>query len=172
MTAFEERLMADLKSAMRDGDTTRREAIRMLRAAILNEELELQRQALEALQASSDQPLPEDQAVPRRSLTDDETLRLFQRLVKRHHDSIEQFQRGGRSDLVAHEEAQLAIIQGYLPQQMGRDEIEALVRSVIAETGATSRRDMGKVMPRLTQELRGRADPREVNRVVQELLGA
>jgi uncharacterized protein len=165
-----ERLMADLKTAMREGDRTRVEAIRMLRAAILNEEVELQRQELEARQARGE-AVPDDAAIPRHTLNDDEVLRVVERLVKRHRDSIEQFERGSRSDLVAHERAQLAVIQNYLPQQMSREEIEARVRAVIEETGATSRRDMGKVMPRLSADLRGKADMSQVSSVVQELLG-
>ena len=166
-----ERLMADLKTAMREGDRARVESIRMLRAAILNEEVDLQRQELEARQARGE-VVPDDAAIPRRALSDDEALRVVERLVKRHRDSIEQFEKGGRADLVAHEQTQLAVIQQYLPQQMSREEIEARVRAVIDETGASSRRDMGKVMPRVSADLRGKADMSQVSRVVQELLGA
>lgn len=147
--ALQDQLMADLKDAMRAGDVERREAIRMLRAAILNEEIELQH------------PLDES-----------EGLRVVERLVKRHQDSIEQFQRGGRDDLVAHEEAQLATIRRYLPERLSQEEIETRVRAAIAETGATGRAQMGKVMGRLSGELRGKADMKDVSRLVQELLGA
>jgi uncharacterized protein YqeY len=147
--SLQERLMADLQTAMREGDATRREAIRMLRAAILNDEI--------------------DQG---RRLNEDETLRVVERVVRRHHDSIEQFQKGGRADLVTHEQAQLAAIQPYLPQKMPRDEIEIHVRAAIDETGARGRGDTGKLMQLLAGELRGKADLKEVNRVVQELLGA
>jgi uncharacterized protein YqeY len=147
--ALQERLMADLKSAMREGDAPRREAIRMLRAAVLNEQIELQR-----------------------PLTEDETLRVVERIVRRHHDSIQQFEKGGRADLVAHEQAQLAAVESYLPQKMPRGEIEARVRAVIVETGARGRGDTGKLMQRLAGELRGKADLKEVSRVVEEQLGA
>jgi uncharacterized protein YqeY len=147
--SLQERLMADLQTAMREGDATRREAIRMLRAAILNDEIDSGRR-----------------------LNEDETLRVVERVVRRHHDSIEQFQKGGRADLVAHEQAQLAAIQIYLPQKMPREEIEVHVRAAINETGARGRGDTGKLMQRLAGELRGKADLKEVNRVVQELLGA
>jgi uncharacterized protein YqeY len=147
--SIQDRLMDDLKAAMREGDATRREAIRMVRAAVLHEEKERQR-----------------------PLNDVEVFQVLQRLVNRHQDSIEQFQKGGREDLVAHEQAQLAVVRSYLPQQMGREEIEPRVRAAIAETGASGRGDIGKVMQRLSGELRGKADLKEVNRVVQELLGA
>jgi hypothetical protein len=168
---LQEQLLADLKTAMREGDTTRVEAIRMLRAAIFNEELDLQRQELESRLAQG-QNVPEDAAIPRRPLSDEQALQVVERLVKRHRDSIEQFQKGGRRDLVEHEESQLAAIQGYLPEMMPREQIEERVRLVIAETGATGRGEMGKVMQRLSGELRGRADLKEVSRVVQEMLSA
>jgi uncharacterized protein len=147
--SLQDQLMVDLKEAMRAGDVPRREAIRMLRAAILNEEIELQR-PLETAEAE----------------------RVVDRLIKRHRDSIEQFQRGGRADLVAHEEAQLAVIRTYLPERTGATEIEAQVRAAIVELGARDRSDSGKVMRRLAAELRGKADLGEVSRLVNTLLGA
>jgi uncharacterized protein YqeY len=107
-----------------------------------------------------------------RPLTDNEALGVVERVVKRHHDSIEQFQKGSRPDLVAHEERQLAVAQSYLPQKMAREEIEVHVKAAISDTGAQGRGDAGKLMQRLAGELRGRADLNEVNRVVQEQLGA
>lgn len=159
--------MADLKAAMRAGDDTRREAIRMLRAAILNEEVELQRRAFEARRSGE----AEAEAVPRRALTDEESTQVVERLVKRHQDSIAEFRRGGRADLVAREEAQLAVVASYLPYQLyGRAEIEAAVRSAIGEAGARGPRDLGKLMGRLSSELRGKADMNDVRQVAQELL--
>jgi len=147
--SLQERLMADLRAAMREADVPRREAIRLLRAAVLNEEIER-----------------------RRPLTDEESLVVVERLVKRHQDSIEQFRKGGRADLVAYEQAQLAAIQGYLPERLPREEIAARVQAAIEETGARNRADTGRVMQRLAGELRGRADLKEVSRLVQERLGA
>ena len=156
--------MADLKVAMREGDETRREAIRMLRAAILNEEVELQRQAFEAG--------GDDSSVARRPLTDQEAQRVVERLVKRHQDSIAEFRKGNRQDLVDREQAQLAVVASYLPYQLyGRAEIETAVREAIAQTGAQGPRELGKVMGRLSGELRGKADMNEVRQVAQELLG-
>lgn len=146
---LQQQILEDLKAAMRAGDVERREALRMLRAAILNEEIERQH-----------------------TLSDGEVLAVIERLIKRHQDSIEQFRQGNRPDLVAREEAQMAAIRAYLPERLTREEIEARVRAAIAETGARGRGDVGKVMQRLAPELRGRADLKEVNRVVQDLLGA
>lgn len=146
---LQQQILEDLKAAMRAGDVERREALRMLRAAILNEEIERQH-----------------------TLSDGEVLAVIERLIKRHQDSIEQFRQGNRLDLVAREEAQMAAIRAYLPERLTREEIEARVRAAIAETGARGRGDVGKVMQRLAPELRGRADLKEVNRVVQDLLGA
>ena len=162
--------MADLKSAMREGDATRREAIRMLRAAILNEEVELQRRAFEA-RGGGEGDAADAAAVARRSLDDEEIVRVVERLVKRHQDSIAEFRKGGRADLIAREEAQLAVIAGYLPYTLySRDQIEAAVRAAIAETGASGPRDLGKLMPRLSAELRGKADMNDVRQVAQDLL--
>ena len=146
---LQQQILEDLKAAMRAGDVERREALRMLRAAILNEEIERQH-----------------------TLSDGEVLGVIERLIKRHQDSIEQFRQGNRPDLVAREEAQMAAIRAYLPERLTLEEIEARVRAVIAETGARGRGDVGKVMQRLAPELRGRADLKEVNRVVQDILGA
>src|SRR4051812_17836049 len=141
--SLQEQLMADLKSAMRASDVTRREAIRLLRAAILNEEIEIQR-----------------------PLEDAEAIRVIDRLVKRHRDSIEQFEKGGRPDLVAHEQAQLSVIQAYLPERSGASDLEEQVRAAIAQTGARERSESGKVMQVLAAQLRGKADLSEVSRIV------
>ncbi len=145
--ALQERLMADLADAMKKGDQTRRSVIRLVRAGIVNAEIAQQR------------PLDEG-----------EVLRILQKEAQEHRDSIEEFKKGNRPDLVAKEEAELAVILEYLPQQMSRAEIEAIARSVMGEVGAKGPRDKGKVMPQLIAQLRGRADGREVNSVVTELL--
>lgn len=144
---LQDRLIADLKVAMREHDVPRREAIRMLRAAVLNEEIEKQRQ-----------------------LEDAESARVVERLVKRHEESIEQFKKGGRADLVEYEEAQLATVRGYLPRQLPTEQVEARVRAAIAATGATGPADSGRVMQKLAAELRGQTDLKKVSQLVQELL--
>ena len=150
---LQDRLIADLKVAMREHDVPRREAIRMLRAAVLNEEIERRRQ-----------------------LDDAQLRRVVERLIRRHEDSIEQFKKGGRQDLVEYEEAQLTTVRSYLAHlprtELAPEEVEARVRAAIAETGATGPADSGRVMQKLAAELRGQTDLKQVNQMVQELLRA
>lgn len=141
--------MADLRSAMRDGDVERREAIRMLRAAVKNEEIEL-----------------------RRGLAEDEFHRVLARVVKRHRESIEQFELAKRDDLVAHERAQLAAIERYLPTLMPRAEVEANVREMLAGITIDGPRARGQLMGALAKRLRGKADMKEVSQVVEAMLAS
>ena len=147
-----DQLMDDLKEAMRQRDERRKTTIRSVIAAIKNEETEL------------------DSSGERVSLDDEGILLLIAQQAKQRRDSITEYRRGGREDLVAEEEAELAILQTYLPRQLTREEIETEARRVIAEVGASGPRDMGKVMKPLMADLRGRADGKEVNQVVRELL--
>jgi len=147
-----EQLMDDLKEAMRERDDTRKRAIRSVLAALKKAETEL------------------DAGGQRVSLDDDAILRVIAKQAKERQESIDAFQSGGREDLVVQEEADLAVLQGYLPRQMSRDEIEVEVRLVIAEVGATGPQDMGKVMKPLMARLKGRADGRLANQIVRELL--
>ncbi len=144
---LEHRLIEDLKDAMRKGDVLRRETIRFLRAAIHNEEIE-----------------------KGRPLTDAEAHGVIARLIRQHRESIQEFRKAGRTDLVEKEEAELRILESYMPKLMSREEIEAAVRQAIQETGAASARDQGKVMARLAAQLRGKADLAEVSQVVREVL--
>jgi uncharacterized protein YqeY len=147
-----DQLMDDLKEAMRQRDDRRKTTIRSVIAAIKKAETELDSQG------------------ERISLDDDGILAIIARQAKQRQESMAEYRRGGREDLVAEEEAELAILQTYLPQQLTREEIEAQARQVIAEVGASSPRDMGKVMKPLMARLRGQADGSEVNQVVRELL--
>jgi uncharacterized protein YqeY len=147
-----EQLMDDLKDAMRRQDNTRKQAIRSVLAAMKQAETEL------------------DSSGQRVSLDDDDILAVIAKLAKQRQESIMEFRRGEREDLVAEEQADLEVLQSYLPQQMGRDEIEAEARQVIAETGASGPRDIGKVMKPLMVRLRGRADGKVANQIVRELL--
>lgn len=144
-----QKLMDDLKQAMRGGDKIRISVIRLVRAAIRN--AEIARQA---------------------TLDDTDILGIIAKEVRQRHESIEAFRLGNRQDLVAHEEAELAILQEYLPEQMSREEIIAEARRVIEEVGAQGLSDKGKVMPKLIAQLKGKADGREVNAVVTELLSS
>lgn len=144
---LQERLTEDLKQAMRQGDVTRRSVIRMILAGVKNAEI-----------------------AQGRPLNDSEVLGVMAKQARQYQESIDAFAQGNRSDLVAKEQAELAVLKGYLPQQMTRDEIVAAARKVIQETGARGPGDKGKVMPKLIAELKGRADGREINAVVTELL--
>lgn len=144
---IKERLMADLKTSMREQDVVRRDTIRMARAAILNAEKALLREA-----------------------TEEEVIDILGRQVKQRKESIEMFQQGHREDLVAEEQAQLVILEEYLPQQLGQQEVEASLRSIIAELGATGPQQLGLVMREAMNRLRGQADGRLVNQIARELL--
>ena len=145
--SLKERFNSDLREALRSGDEHRKSALRMVLAALHNAEIEAKGE-----------------------LDEGAILGVLAKEVKQRRESIEEFRKGGREDLVAREEAQLAFIQPYLPQQMTREEIIEAARSVIAEVGASGPADKGKVMPVLINKLRGRADGREINAVVTELL--
>jgi len=146
---LKQKLSDDLKQAMRSGDTLKKSAIRMLMAAINN--AEIARQA---------------------KLEDSDIFGVIAKEVRQRHESIEAFKKGNRQDLVDKEEAELAVLQGYLPQQMSREEVVEAAKKVIAEVGAEGPGDKGKVMPRLIAQLKGRADGREINEVVSELLSS
>jgi uncharacterized protein len=148
-SSIEERLLADLKDAMRAGPAgeLRRETIRYIRSAIHNLQIDL-----------------------KRPLTDVEVEDVLRRQIKQRRDSIEAFQQGGRAELAQKEQAEIDVIQQYLPQQMSADEVAVVAREVIAATGAQSVADLNKVMPVMMQRLKGRAEGRTINQVVRELL--
>ncbi len=136
-----------MKAAMKARDTETRDAIRYVLSAVKNAEIE-----------------------KRGELTEEEELKLIRSQVKQRQDSIEQFRAGGRDDLAEKEQAQVAILERYLPQQMSDEELEAFVREGIAEAGAESPKDMGKVMGLLTPRSRGRVDGRRLSTAVRNAL--
>jgi uncharacterized protein len=150
--SLRERLSSDLQDAMRQRDEVRKRTIRLVIAAIQKEEAGT------------------DESSGRRTVGDEEILQLISRQVKQRRDSIEAYQAGNRPDLVAEEEAEMAILQAYLPPVLGRAEIETEARKVIAEVGASGPRDMGKVMKPLLARLGDQADGRLVSQVVRDLL--
>lgn len=150
--SLREQLTNDLKEAMRQRDERRKSTIRSVIAAIKKAETELDREG------------------KRVSLDDDGILALVHKQAKIRQESIIEFGKGGRQDLVAEEEAELAILQTYLPQQLTPEEIKAEARQVVADVGASGPRDMGKVMKPLMARLRGRADGKLANQIVRELL--
>ena len=146
---LKQKLTDDLRQAMRSGDKVRRSVIRLVMAAIKNTEI--------AQQAT---------------LADGDILGVIAKEVRQRHESIDAFRLGDRHDLLAQEEAELAILNEYLPQQMTREEIITAARQVIEEVGAVGLSDKGKVMPKLIAQLKGRADGREINAVVTELISS
>lgn len=146
--ALKQKLSDDLKQAIRGRDKLRSSVIRLIMAAIKNAEI--------AKQASLDEA---------------DILGIITKEARQRKESIEAFRQGDRQDLVAQEEAELAILKDYLPRQISRDEIIAYARKVIDQVGAQGPRDKGKVMTQLIPQLKGKADGREINAVVTELLG-
>jgi len=147
VSPLKQKLADDLRQTLRGEDRLRRSVIRLVMAAIKN--AEIARQA---------------------TLDDADILGIITKEARQRRESIEAFKQGNRPDLVAQEEAELAILNEYLPQQMSREEIIEVARRVIEEVGAQGPSDKGKVMPKLITQLKGRADGREINAVVTELL--
>jgi uncharacterized protein YqeY len=145
-----ERLQAELKTAMRNRDELRRDTLRMALASAQNAE----KQA-------------------RRPLSDEELLGVFTREVKTRRESIEAYEKADRPDLAAKERAEIEVLSAFLPAALGEDELRSMVRDAIAESGATSARDLGRVMALLSPRTRNRADGRQVSAMVaQELARA
>ncbi len=134
---------------MKSGDTMRRNVIRLVLSAIRNAEI-----------------------AKRGELEEPDVIGVVAKEARQRQESIDAFKQGNRQDLVSQEEAELAILQEYLPQQVGREEIVAAAQQIIAEVGAEGPRDKGKVMPRLIAQFKGQADGREINDIVTELLNS
>jgi uncharacterized protein YqeY len=147
--SLKHQLANDLKDAIRQQDEPRKIAIRMAMWAIKNAEVE-----------------------KKAALNDADVLGIIGKEAKGRRDSIAEFEKAERQDLVDKERAELEVLQAYLPAQMSRDEIDRAARDVIAEVAATGPRDKGKVMPILIGRLAGRAEGREINEVVTELLAS
>ena len=143
------RIQEDMKAAMRGGDKARLAAIRLIMAAIKQREVD-----------------------ERIELDDAQVTAVLDKMVKQRRESIEQYEKAGRTDLVDKEKAELEVIQTYLPEPLGEDEINALIDGAIAETGASSIKDMGKVMGLLKPKLAGRADMGKVSGQVKARLSA
>lgn len=107
-----------------------------------------------------------------KEITDEAVLSCVNKAIKQRQDSIELYEKGGRPELAANEQAEIDLIRKYQPAQMSREEIESVVREVLAETGATTQKEMGRVMGALMPRVKGKADGKLVNQVVRSLLGA
>jgi uncharacterized protein len=142
-----DRIEAAMRDAMRARDDQRTQTLRMAMAAAQNRRIALGR-----------------------DLTDDEVVDVLTKQVKQRRESVEMYRGGGREDRAALEEAEAAILAEFLPEQLGESDVESLARAAIAETGASSPADLGRVMGRLSPQTKGRADGRMVSEVVRRLL--
>ena len=141
------RINDDVKAAMRAGDARRRDALRLLLAAVKQREVD-----------------------ERRELTDADVVSVIDRMIKQRRESIAQFEKGGRQDLVQNEQFELGLLQGYMPQAVSDAEIATAVAEAISATGAKAPADMGKVMAALKGKLAGRADMSKVSALVKTKL--
>jgi len=146
---LKETLTDDYKQAMKDRDKLKVSTIRMVLAGVKNEEI-----------------------AKRGELTEEEFLTVLAREARKRKESIEEFGKGGRQDLVEKEERELSIIESYLPEQLSEDEVRDIIDRTIQEVGATSAGDLGKVMGKLMPLLKGKADGKKVNQMVRERLQA
>ncbi|HEX8635453.1 MAG TPA: GatB/YqeY domain-containing protein [Pyrinomonadaceae bacterium] len=147
--SLKQRIIDDMTEAMRAKDAPRLSTLRMVKAAMMNRQIDKGGE-----------------------LTDEELAKMLQSLLKQRRDSVEQYERGGRAELAAKERAEIAVIEAYLPQGATREEIEQAVAAAIAETGAASMKEMGAVMKATQARLAGRAaDGRVVSEIVKAKLG-
>jgi uncharacterized protein YqeY len=146
---LQDRIESAMRDAMRARDQRRTQTLRMAMSAAHNREIELGR-----------------------SLTDDDYIEILGRQVKQRRESIEAFRSGGREEMADNEEAEAAILAEFLPEAMPADELERLVHAAIAETGASSPADLGRVMGKVVPQTKGRADGKAVSDLVRRLLGA
>lgn len=146
--SLKDRILQDVKDAMRAKDKPRLATLRLITAAIKQQEVD-----------------------ERIELDDTQVLALLDKMCKQRRESISQFEKAARDDLIAQEVSELDIIQTYLPEQLGDDEITALIDAAMAATGAASIKDMGKVMGQLKPELQGRADMSAVSAMIKAKLG-
>ncbi|MGZ4122289.1 MAG: GatB/YqeY domain-containing protein [Tumebacillaceae bacterium] len=142
-----ERLADDMKQAMKDKAKVRLSVIRMVRTSIKNAEID-----------------------QKTTLSDDEVIAVLNRELKQRRDSLQAFESAGRQDLVEEVKQEIEVLIDYLPAQMSEDEVRAIVKEVVAETGATGKADMGKVMSALMPKVKGRADGKLVNTIVSQEL--
>ena len=144
---LKEKLLQDFKEAMKEKNELKKNTIMMVRAAILQIEKDTQK-----------------------VLNDDAILEILAKEIKKRKDSLEDIEKSGREDLIKQVNDEMAIIKAYLPEELGLEELEKIIEEVIAETGATSMKDMGKVMQAAKAKTAGRADNKVINEIVKEKL--
>lgn len=146
---LKQRIPDDMKSAMKSGDKHKLGVIRLLMAAIKQREVD-----------------------ERVELDEDQILVVLDKMVKQRRDSIDQYEKAGRDELAEQEKFEIGILQEYLPEALSEEEITELIKQAMADTGAESMRDMGKVMGQLKPKLQGRADMGPVSAKIKQLLGS
>ncbi|MFQ5464964.1 MAG: GatB/YqeY domain-containing protein [Thermodesulfobacteriota bacterium] len=144
-----DKITSDMKAALKSGEKLRLSCLRLLLSFVKNKAIELRKD----------------------SLDDAEVQGVITTLVRQRQDSVEQYRKGGREDLAGKEAEEMEILKGYLPPQLGPEEIRGLVRDAVAEAGAGSVSDMGRVMKLVMPRVKGRADGRQVQEIVREVLG-
>ena len=145
--SLEERLLDEMKQAMKTNDKLRLSTIRMIRSALKNKEIEL-----------------------RKKVEDEEAAKVIQAMVRKGEESVEQFQLGGRTDLVEKEKKEIEILKTFLPQALSQEEVLKIIEQSIQETQASSSKDIGKVMKSVMPKIAGKADGKLINQLVKEKL--
>jgi len=145
--SLKEQLTADMKEAMKNHEKDRLAVIRMVRGAIRQQEIDGQKE-----------------------LGDEDVIAVLSKEVKMRKDSLEEFKKGGREDLVEKTQAEIDVLMPYLPAQLSEEEVRELVKAAVEQTGATTGKDMGKVMGVLMPKVKGRADGKMVNTIVRSFL--
>jgi uncharacterized protein YqeY len=153
MMSLKDRISEEIKVAMKAKDKVRLETVRSIKKVILEKESTLRAQGQE-------------------NLTESQELEVLTQLAKQRRDSVEQYRKAGREDLAEQESQELAILEEYLPKQLSDEEVAAIIDEVIAAVGATSAKDMGKVMGAVMQQLKGRADGQKIQAMVKAKLSS
>lgn len=146
--SLKERLLEDMKTAMRDKDIIRKNAVQMVRSAVLQVE--------------------KDSKV---TLDDDGIIEIIAKEVKKRRDSLPDFEKAGREDLISNLKSEIETLLQYLPQQLSEEELEVIVKQAVQKTGATTARDLGKVMHEVLPKVKGRADGKLINQIAKKYLG-
>lgn len=150
--SLKDRITSDIKTAMKSKDKVRLETVRSIKKLLLEKEVSVRPQGQEAL-------------------TEAQELEILAQLAKQRRESIEQYGQAGREDLVAQESQELAILEEYLPRQLSDEEVAAIIDEIIAQVGASTPKDLGKVMGPAMQQLKGQADGKKVQELVKSKLG-
>lgn len=151
--SLKDRIGSDIKAAMKAKDKIRLEAVRSIKKVILEKESTIR-------------------ATGQEELTEEQEMEILVQLAKQSRNALEQYEKANRQDLVSQESQELAIIEEYLPKQLSDEEINAVIEDIISKIGATSAKDMGKVMTPAMQQLKGKADGKKVQEIVKAKLGS